>query len=249
MLSRDWLKAFLPIGVLKQPDNWISVGAGVLFSQPPVLWFVTTAHVVDNQGSNHLAILVGRKDRGVHVVDLTDLHRRTGTSWQWDRQHDLAITLMPVMSDFDIKAVDQNVCLSVRDAVPSMQCYTVGCPYGQLGFDPTSVTPLVQDGIIAGVDEPKNHLYITAPTFPGNSGGPLIAVRSPITPGGGMIIGKPVVFFAGVVRQYAVVRPDVPELPNNLPGLHLGIATSSDAVISLIESDMSKAQIDLISSS
>ena len=85
---------------------------------------------------------------------------------------------MPSSPDFCIKAVTAEKCLRMTELVPSMPCFTVGCPYGLHGLNPQEATPLVLDGVISGVDPVSRKVYTSAPTFPGNSGGPLIALRT-----------------------------------------------------------------------
>lgn len=244
MLNREWLSAFVPLGVVENSDAWRPVGAGVLFIEGQVVWLLTAAHVIGGQGKGVVPLLTLKGGRGVTVLDLPGVHRSHGLDWQTDNERDLACALMPTSDDFDIKAVDRSTCLRISEAVPSMSCFTIGCPYGVRGFDPKRATPLVQDGVIAGVDEDKDLIYFTAPTFPGNSGGPLIAVKSPFSPEGGAVIGDRVVYFAGIVTSYAIVRGNM-EL-GDLPPLHLGVAAGAGAVTSLIQSDGCRAQIDRV---
>lgn len=238
VLTRDWLKAFLPIGSVGDDRTWRPMGAGVLFSEPPVVWIVTAAHVVRGcEQGERVAVLVGRADGGVSVVDLTRSYAASGIDWCFDSQRDIAAGLLPRSPNHDIKALNRNECLSIAEVLPSTQCYTVGCPYAVMGFDPLrAATPLVLDGIVAGVNEPELEVYITTPTFPGNSGGPVILVRPAYSPDGRSLVARKPLLFAGIVKAYRLV-PRPPSVPDpELPPLHLGVAVAADAVLQLIDS-------------
>ncbi len=157
-----------------------------------------------------------------------------GFAWIRDSKTDLAAAPMPTAPEFGIKALTGDYCIRIGDMVPSMPCFTIGCPYGLHGLDPTRASPLVLDGVIAGVDPCGRRVFTSTPTFPGNSGGPLIAVRSPFSPGGQMTVGRPTVLFAGVMLQSLLVPS--PIAGSTDPPLHLGVAAPADAVIELLES-------------
>lgn len=236
MLSRDWLNAFVPIGLLRSPTEWGPIGAGVLLHDPPVIWLVTAAHVVRAAHGGELAPLVTRGQGGLTVVKLGDIQREHGYQWHFDDKRDIAATLMPLSSDWRVKAIDERLCIKTADLLPSMQCYTVGCPYGVRGFDPQRSTPLVLDGVIAGVDPSSGTLYTSVPTFPGNSGGPIIVRREPFSHGGGVVVGQPVVLLAGIILQARLVSSENPAASAQLPPLHLGIGISVEAALGLIKS-------------
>lgn len=244
MLNREGLRPFLPLGILRDTHTWVPVGAGTLFSPtPPVCWFVTAAHVIHDNPNRHFVVLVNRKDGPPAPVDLTGFQHLTGTAWQSDTEHDVAATLMPYLPDFDVCAVGRDDCLAAKDIAPSMQCFTVGCPYTVRAFNPREATPLALDGIIAGVLDKTKQLWITAPTFPGNSGGPLIVVR-PLAPSGRLVQG-PWLRFAGVVTHYLLVSDPDPRPGGPLPPLHLGVAASADHVLMLLESAGAKEQVEI----
>jgi hypothetical protein len=238
----------------------------VFFHKPPLLWIVTARHVVKKVGPSALTALVTRSSgEGVIVVKVGEILATNGFSWIEDEVSDLAAAPMPTSPDFAIKAVTPDNCLSLRELIPSMPCFTVGCPYGLHGLNPQKATPLVLDGIISGVDPASRKVYTSAPTFPGNSGGPLIAIRSPFNPAGGMIVGRPTVLFAGIMLETALLSADpashIPPLhsgsaplvsptpgpitdsASRTPPLHLGVAAPADGVLTLLDSEEARAII------
>lgn len=238
MLTREWLSAFVPIGVLRSANEWFPVGAGVLFHEPPVLWLITANHVLTSAGGDELTPLVSVKGGGVAVVRIREIQEKYGYQWHSDEAQDIAVTLMPVSPDWDIKAIDEGLCIKRTELVPSMPCFTVGCPYGVRGLDPQRATPLVLDGIISGLDPDTGEIYTSVPTFPGNSGGPIIVRRDPFNPAGGLVVGQPILLLAGIMLQLRLVPalPD-PSAPVSLPPLHLGVGVSIEAALNLIRSD------------
>lgn len=244
MLDLEWLQAFLPLGKVAEDGSWSPTGAGVLLHRPPVIWLVTAAHVVPSETSR-IAALVPTTSDGRELVDLRAIQQQFKSRWILDKASDLAATLMPIGPNLKIKAIPSQFCVESTSVLPSMQAYTVGCPYGFLGFDPRRAAPLVQDGVIAGVDPKKCRLLTTAPTFPGNSGGPLVVIRSPILPGGGATFGKQVVLLAGIVLEMVQIgAPGSAALGGSTPGsplLHLGVAVGMERVNSLLESEEARA--------
>lgn len=236
MLTREWLSAFVPIGVMRSPNDWLPVGAGVLFHDPPVVWLITGNHVVESAKGQEMAPLVTRAKGGLTVVKIGEIQQKYGYGWHSDETHDIAVTLMPVNPDWQIKAIDERLCIRISDLVPSMACYTVGCPYGVRGFDPQRSTPLVLDGVISGLDSDSGSIYTSVPTFPGNSGGPIIVRRDPFEPGGSLTVGRPVVLLAGIMLQVRLVSPQDPSSAVSLPPLHLGVGVSIETAIDLIRS-------------
>jgi hypothetical protein len=240
MLSAEWLSAFAPVGALRDENLWAAFGACVFFHKPPILWMVTANHVVETVGRQGLTVLVSRSSGdGVIVVHVGKILTEHGLSWVQDETNDLAAAIMPVSPDFGIKAVTPDNCLPLTELVPSMPCFTLGCPYGLPGVNPQRATPLVLDGVISGVDPASRKVYTSAPTFPGNSGGPLITIRSPFNPAGGMIVGRPTVLFAGIMLETKLLH--APDPTSRIPPLHLGVASPADAVLSLLDSDQARA--------
>lgn len=237
MLTREWLSAFVPIGVLRPPNDWAPIGAGVLFHDPPVIWLITAAHVVKGAKGHKIAPLVTHSNGGLAVIQLDDIQSKYGYEWHLHDKLDIAITFMPVSSDWQIKAIDEKLCIKMDELAPSMQCYTVGCPYGVRGFDPQRATPLVLDGIIAGLDPNSSTIYTSVPTFSGNSGGPIIVRRDPFNPSGGLVVGQPVLLLAGIILQARVVSPQGASGSSPLPPLHLGVGVSIEAALQLARSE------------
>jgi hypothetical protein len=240
MLSNEWLSAFAPVGVLKADNQWAALGACIFFHKPPIVWLVTANHVVEKAGRQALTVLVTRSSgEGIIVVEVGKILAQHAVSWVQDEVNDLAVAPMPTPVDTGIKAVTAENCLRLDNLVPSMPCFTVGCPYGLPGVNPERPTPLVLDGVISGVDPRTRKVYTSTPTFPGNSGGPLIAVRSPFNPQGMMTVGSPTVFLAGIMLSTNLLYD--PDSTSRLPPLHLGVAAPTDALLALVESDQALA--------
>jgi hypothetical protein len=236
MLSPEWLSAFAPVGSQRGQGAWAAHGAGVFFLRPPLLWLITANHVVDNIGPELVSVLVTQSGGGkVIVIPIGSIAAQHGVAWIRDPNNDLAAIPMPTAPEFGFKALTEQYCIRLSDLIPSMPCFTIGCPYGLHGLDPTRASPLVLDGVIAGLDPNHRRVYTSTPTFPGNSGGPLIAVRSPFTPNGSMIAGRPTVLLAGVMLQSLLVPSPLPN--STTPPLHLGLAASTDAVLDLLGSE------------
>ena len=247
MLSPEWLNAFAPSAARAARTLWAAHGAGVFFHKPPLLWLITANHVVEHVGPERVSVLVTQSGGGrVVVVPVGQTLAQNGLAWLRDPITDLAAAPMPIAPEFGIKALTEEYCIALKDIIPSMPCFTIGCPYGLHGLDPTRASPLVLDGVIAGVDPHSRRIFTSAPTFPGNSGGPLIAVRSPFGPGGYMTVGRPTVLLAGVMLQTLLVPPPIPGA--TLPPLHLGVAAPTDAVIELLQSSSAQALVSSLSS-
>lgn len=237
MLTREWLSAFVPIGVLRSANEWVPIGAGVLFHEPSVIWLITANHVLHDAKGREIAPLVSVKGGGVAVVRIQEIQEKHGYQWHGDEAHDVAVTLMPVNPDWEIKAIDEKLCIKQSALVPSMPCFTVGCPYGVRGFDPQRATPLVLDGIISGLDPGTGRIYTSVPTFPGNSGGPIIVRRDPFNPAGGLVVGQPILLLAGIMLQVMLVPPQPePSASVQLPPLHLSVGVSIETALNLVHS-------------
>jgi hypothetical protein len=240
MLSTEWLSAFAPVGALQGENLWAAFGACVFFHKPPILWMVTANHVVEKVGQQAVTVLVTRSSgEGVIVVEVGKILTGNGLSWVQDGVNDLAAAPVPVSPEFGIKAVTPENCLPLAELIPSMPCFTVGCPYGLPGVNPQRATPLVLDGVISGVDPASRKVYTSAPTFPGNSGGPLIAFRSSFHPSGNVTLCLPTLFIAGIMLETKLLPAADPA--SRIPPLHLGVAAPADAVLALLDSDQARA--------
>jgi Trypsin-like peptidase domain len=240
MLSTEWLNTVVPVGDLREDNWWTALGAGVLFHKPSLLWMVTARHVVEKVGRQVLTVLVTQSSgEGIIVVKVGEILANQGFSWVEDEINDLAAAPMPELP-FGVPAVTPAGCLPLSKLIPSMPCFTVGCPYGLHGVNPERATPLVLDGVISGVD-PKNHkVYTSAPTFPGNSGGPLIVFRSPFHADGSVAFGgPPTILLAGIMLETRLLQN--PDATSRIPPLHLGVAAPADAVLALLDSEQARA--------
>jgi hypothetical protein len=268
MLSTEWLKAFAPVGTLHGDGLW-AAGACVFFHKPPLLWVVTARHVLETVGPHALTVVVSRSSgEGVIVVEVGRILAAHEFSWVQDEGNDLAAAPIPASTEFGLKALTLDNCMPLAEVVPSMPCFTVGCPYGLPGVSPQTAIPLVLDGVISGVDSVRRRIYTSAPTFAGNSGGPLIAFRSPFTSEGGIDIRPAHVFLVGIMLETRLLSaPDLtsPFLPYRhyasgslvsgaiaagvlgtpsssvgIPALHLGVAAPADAVLALLDSEQAR---------
>jgi hypothetical protein len=249
MLTREWLKAFAPVGIFKGGDDFVAAGASVFFQHEGLVWIVTANHVLKTIGeAKNVGVLVGHATGDYPaVVTVGKIQKDLGIDWVIDEVNDIAASLMPLSPEVNINALKAENCLAFTELLPSMPCYTIGCPYGFRGVDPQSSLPLVLDGIVAGVHRSDRQIYTTAPTFPGNSGGPLIAIRGPyssseLSDGLHIMKSEPAsVFLAGIMLTTATLAAPVGKLPN----LYLGVAKSTDAVLELLKSDRAQAQVKL----
>jgi Trypsin-like peptidase domain len=236
MLTAEWLRAFAPVGIFAGESNFSAYGACVFFHKPPCLWIVTANHVLHMIGElQRFSVLVAQEASGKPtVIELGKIQRSHSLGWIINEQDDLAVAIMPISPDLSIKAVVRENCLALGEVLPSMPSYTLGCPYGLIGMDELSTVPLVLNGVVSGVNKNNRKLYTSAPTFPGNSGGPLIVIRTPFTPKGSLTVGVATVFLAGIMLER--VTTTASEGQGGLPSLHLGVARSTDAVLDLLDS-------------
>jgi hypothetical protein len=240
MLSTAWLHAIAPVGVLGADNCWSALGTCVLLRMPKMLWMVTANHVLEKVGKQSLTVLVTHSSGdGVVVVEVGKILADHKLPCVQDAVTDLAAAPMPSLPEWGFTAVTSERCLPLAELVPSMPCFTVGCPYGLHGVNRQRAMPLVLDGIISGLDQANHRIYTSAPTFPGNSGGPLIAVRSQFDAEGGLVAGRPTVFLAGIMLETKLLH--APDPSSRMPSLHLGVAAPTDAVLALLDSDQAQA--------
>jgi hypothetical protein len=253
MLSPEWLSAVAPVGATVAPNAWAAFGACTFFNRHRVLWLVTANHVVNSIGNAALSVFVGRQPPdGVAVIEVGKILADNGLDWVRNTEGDLAAAPMPVTAEplsLGIKWIGADACLELGKLSPSLPCVTIGCPFGLPGVDLTRSTPLVLGGIIAGVDPHTRRVYTSAPTFPGNSGGPLVVMQSPYKEIGGGIQfvmggGRRTTLLAGIMLEMHLVWPPNPD--DRTPPLHLGVAAPTDAIISLLDSEPAQAIVSKI---
>jgi len=245
MLDQDWLKTFAPFGIIPQPGLWQPTGACVFISYEDVIWCVTAAHVLNTAAGKPVGCMATLNGQQT-IIGLTDIYKQQpGIGWIIDRESDLAAGPMPIAPGIDIRAIGFDRCLEQKDLIPSMPCLTAGQPYGLPGVDPAKPTPLILDGVIAGIAADQRHVYISVPTFPGNSGGPIIAYRTPWNPAGGVNVGTPTVFLAGIVTQTVMLANTQPD-KGLIPPLHLGRGATFDSVKLLLTGDEARRMLKII---
>src|ERR1700752_4558981 len=115
MLSKEWLQAFVPIGIPAGSNRWRAIGAGVLFLDSGILWLVTANHVLRNAQAERITPLLRKTDGGVALVKLGDVQKSSKTSWIQDEKLDLAAAPLPVFEQVALKAVSEHECLRIAD--------------------------------------------------------------------------------------------------------------------------------------
>lgn len=224
--------------------RWRPAGACV-FVRHEVIWCVTAAHIIRKAQTLGVGCVVGVGESQT-AMNLTDIYRRTpGLDWVIDSKTDIAVAPMPVAPGIQIRAIDFQDCLEQRDVLPSMPCLTAGQPYGIPGVVEGRATPIILSGVIAGMDPENRRIFISVPTFPGNSGGPIIVQPEPYTATGTLNVGRPTVLLAGVVTETVMVADDQPR-PQRIPALHLGAGASFDAIKALIQSTDAQRMLTLV---
>lgn len=237
MLDEDWLSTCAPLGILDAScDQWKAIGAGVFVFDDPFIWYVTANHLIKEAGDESIFVLINHKKVQKSLVNINSLHQQHKLNWLIDEGNDLAATPFPADVDFALKAVSFPSFLTSNDMLPTMSCYSVGCPYSLAGFDIEKVNPFVLGGIISNLDRQAKKVYVTVPTFPGNSGGPLFVWKQPIKANGDVVLGNPVVYLGGVIIQYVVVASMTPPPTSQqaCPPLHLGVVVPSEFIHDLL---------------
>lgn len=243
MLDKDWLATCAPIGTFNPVEKiWRAAGAGVFIYQPPYIWYVTAHHVIDHKQDPSFCVLINHSQGERFLMDIRALHAQHAIHWVIDKENDIAATLFPVAPHFEIKAIEFAYFLPSTQLLPSMKCYSVGCPYATfVEHDANRVMPYVLDGIISGVDLQQRCIYTTAPTFPGNSGGPLFIWKDPSLPNGSITVGEQIVYFGGIISQYVLIsHKETSKGVLPLPPLHLGKAIPAEAIQMLLQSSEAK---------
>lgn len=251
MLSPDFLNTAVPLGLLNPDGSFRPLGSGVLLERHGLSWLVTARHVKDAAESEAKSdtpfVLVGTTKSG----DQFPMHlRQTATEheleWvQTKEKEDLAAIPIPLSPEWVHRTIPDSLCITGDGIIPSMPCYTIGMPYGFASPDPGRITPLVLDGVISGIDKADGLLYISAPTFKGNSGGPAFVYRSPFNAAGGLTVGQPTVLLAGLVIQQMLVGGAVAATGQGVasPPLHLGVVRSAERILALLDGAAAKKMV------
>jgi hypothetical protein len=222
----DWLRAFLPLGTLRG-DAWRPLGAAVLLVDMPVVWLVTAASVVDQFAGDPAMAWVPRNE-GSGLLNLSRVHEQFGLAWIRHPSQDLAATLLPVDSSFDIRAFSAAQCTRLSDLQPMQPIVAVGCLYGGEFANSPSPAPAVLDGIVSRKDPQSQRIFTTAPLLPRNTGAPLLLA----SPYGGAVT------LAGIqVGNVLIGEVD----PRVMP-VRLGVSIGIDAALELIRSEAAGAQ-------
>jgi hypothetical protein len=208
---------------------------------------ITASQVLLDAGKDHVAALVTNRQGGLVVVDLTSAHQPYGLDWVRDPDQGIAASLMPLVPEWNIKAVDEWFCAPLEEVSPSMPCFTFGRPYGLSNFDLAWDAPLVFDGVISGVNPTTRRFYVSAPTLPSNVGGPILVVRTPLDLGGSGPAEEPMTLLAGIVREVAFVPSGDEKQPFSLP-LQIGVGVTIKAAIELVNSEAAQQQIERLPS-
>jgi S1-C subfamily serine protease len=118
--------------------------------------------------------------------DLTSL----GVEWKTHAQQDLAATLFPANSTFDLTRFPSELLEDFQNIREGDDIFFLGFPL-TLGVTTTArVTPIVRTGTVALKNEDQTFL-IDASVFPGNSGSPVFFKPCPIQFGSqGLEIGR-----------------------------------------------------------
>lgn len=250
MLSPEFLNTVVPLGSLATDGSFKPFGSGVLIERHGLSWLVTARHVREAaeqaaSGGRGLVLVGTTKTHEQFPMDLDKTTAEHGLEWiETDAEQDLTAVPVPLSTDWVHRTIPGDLCAAADGVIPSMPCYTVGIPYGFASADPDRITPLVLDGVISGVDPSRGRLYISAPTFKGNSGGPAFVYRSPFNPAGGLTVGNPTVLFAGIVIQQLLVSGGAGEPRVAGPPLHLGVVRHAARVLELLDGKKAKAMAD-----
>lgn len=210
MVTRDWLRTVVPLGEY-QGARWVPRGAGVVMSHKGTVWLVTSGRAV-TAGRELVAIVEGE---GGRAGEVPFGGTRGSSGWFVNTALDVAVHQFPQARETVVRILTEKDCASLTDTQPGTAAYTLGCPYGLAGMDPSRPAVLALSGIVSGVNPHDATVFTTAGSFHGNSGGPLLVRRE----GGDLA-------FAGLVVGVAAIRG--PE--EGAPPVHLGVARSADAI-------------------
>lgn len=219
----EWLGALVPLGVSPQENVWRPLGAGVLLIDPPVVWLITAAALLDAAGDTTLAAFVTSQGGGTGL-DLTTGRRGTPLDWLRHERLDLAACLFPINPAWGIKAFPEARCLAAEQVTAGLPLQVAAYAYGTSELGPRPA-PLLLPGQVARRD--ASSFLTTAPLLPHNLGAPLV---TPFPGGGVALVG------------IQVRRVAVPDLTGPLPALHLSQALPISEGLALIRSEAGRAQ-------
>jgi hypothetical protein len=240
MLAPEFLHTTVPLGHLSAGGEFQAIGAGVILSSREFAWIVTARHVHGGgAAADHDLVAIGTAQDGTQFpILIAGALGPAGLDWIFsDVETDLAIAPMPLSPEWRLRAIPPELTLKTSALVPAMPSYTLGVPYGLATLNPDRLEALVLDGVIAGVDPARAGFYTSAPTFPGNSGGPVFVYRTPFNVQGGLQVGVPPVLLAGIVLRQELIVPQMtgavgfPDVP-----LHLGFVRGIERAYALLDS-------------
>jgi hypothetical protein len=247
MLDREWLKTFAPFGIIQPSGQWLPTGACVFVDYGGVAWCITAGHIFGRAVDTPVGCLVPI-DGQLTVVALSDVYQKmSGIGWILEPASDLAVGPMPMQPGMDIHSIGFDRCLQLQDVHPSMPCVIAGQTYGLPGIDAVKPTPILLDGIIAGIDLPTQRVFLSVPMFPGNNGGPIIAYLAPLQAGDSTQLGVSAAFLAGIVTETLVIPRQHTDVIAQTP-MHLGSGASIDAVKNLLFGAEATRMLSLIKS-
>lgn len=236
MLDTEWLATFAPLGRIRAAGRFQPNAAGVFLLHEDVVWLATAHHVIESTTSP-VGVVVSVAGSPT-VIDVTAALASTpGLGWIASTRHDVCIAPMPTPPGIAIKAIDPLRFLRIVDITPSMPSVIAGCPYGLPGVDPRKPTPILLDGIVAGTEPASETLFLSTPTFPGNSGGPIFVHRSALSAAGGLTLGQQTLFLAGIVTGFQIIEP----VETSDEPLRLGVGVASDVLVELLEGERARS--------
>lgn len=230
-MSQDWLGSFVPLGLSREGQSWVPIGAGVLYIDHPVLWLITARVVLQRaQDAGRPLSAYVSQDQGGTILDLTTGRRGTPLDWLIDEPSGLATCLFPVDPRWPLKAFPEARCGGFDQLTPAMQVLTVGAVYNQAeALGHPGPLPLVLTSSVARVEATR--VILNAPLPPQNLGAPLLVPVSGESGGG--------VGLAGIVTAVATI-PAEPGTPAS--SLRLAVTSPVLAALNLIRSDAGDAQ-------
>lgn len=244
MLNQEWLSTFAALGMVENGEEesvaWRAVGAGVFLSARDMMWVATAGHVMPDEDAPRAALRLD-VDGSPKLVPLGSIQRGIpGLKWIRDDSNDLAVALLPRLPNARLKTIPEAFWVSADMELTSMTCLVGGCPLGLPGLDARRAMPVVLNGIVAGIDHEQQRIFITAPTYKGNSGGPVFIDRGIRGPDGGFLVGPTATLLGGVV-----IGTSTFEASGSARPLHLGVAVHVQLLRTLLAGDAASEQVQI----